>query len=533
MAQSGKQPYIISRATASITLLSVLSPLSGLLLEMALAWRYGASDTVDAFRVSSLLAGFGIQLFFGYLLPHVVVPMFSEYRAKGEEQEAWRLVFSLAAVLSVLTLLFIGWVWFDPGVLAELLGPGLTTSGHEQVMLLLRSFSLALLLMAWSGVVSGILYVQRIFWLSALAQIVPNSCVVLAVAIDGSTAALAWGVVLGYAAMLGMFVWGLLHVGRNLRLDWAACLRPASAMALRRAMQLSWPLLAGILIGQWSVIVINRALSELPPGTLAEFGYAWKLLALVGLVPTGLATVIFPAFSEAHASGNAAEFSRLASRALRMTLLLTVPLAAMLIVERLPVISLIFGRGGMNAQHLKETASLFGILLLSAPASALLVTLNKLAFAMHDSKSSAAVSALSAVALTLLAGPIAKASGAIGVMWVLSLVSLGGTLLLAAFLILRYRIVSGVELVRFLFVLGVLCAGVALAVMAVHALFAQYAVGSAVFAALELVLVGVVAIACSQVLSRLLGIAETGELWIYAKWQFRQLPLFGKSRSSV
>ncbi|HZW23947.1 MAG TPA: lipid II flippase MurJ [Gallionella sp.] len=505
--------------------------MSGLLLEMALAWRYGASATVDAFRIAALLGGFGIQLFFGYLLPHIVVPMFAEYRAKGMEQEGWRLAFWLALILSSVSLLFVWWVWFYPDALLRFLGPGLEVSGYGTAVLLLRCFSLALVLMAWSGVASGILYVQRIFWLSALAQIVPNLLIVSALLIGEGVTPLALGILLGYAAMLAMFVYGVLRIGRRSQVNWRACLKPVSREGLRKVLKLSWPLLAGILLGQWSIIIINRVLSELPPGTLAEFGYAWKLLALVGLLPAGLATVIFPAFSEANAMGNAAELSRLAARAVRMTLLLTLPLAAVLIVEREPLVNLMFGQGRMSEAALKETATLLGILLVSAPAGALAGALNKVAFARHDSKSPAVVALFSALALTFLLPMVAQGYGASGVVWLLSLVGLAGALLMAGHLSLYHRVLNGQGLLRYVFVLSVLCAGTAFPVMLVHILFANAGQVRGVLALIELVLAGLISGVCIYGLSRLMGLGETGEILAYLRWQFRQLPFFRKSRS--
>ena len=45
---------------------------------------------IDAFRIASLILVFGNQLFLGQLLPNVVVPLLSGYRAKGIEREGWR-----------------------------------------------------------------------------------------------------------------------------------------------------------------------------------------------------------------------------------------------------------------------------------------------------------------------------------------------------------------------------------------------------------------------------------------------------------
>jgi len=531
--QSGATPFAATRSAAMLTVLSVLSPLFGLVLEMALAWRYGASGTVDAFRIAALVLALGTQLFFSYLLPHVVVPLFSEYRARGLEYEGWRLAFSLAIILSLISLIFVGWVWLDPDVLVGLLGPGLTASGREDAQLLMRCFSLAFLLMVWPGVLSGIFHVYRIFWLSAVAQLLPNLLVVLTIIAVGGVqgaGAIALGVLLGYVAMLLLFFYGLIRIVRVSQIKLSECLRWGAREGLLKALYLSIPLLATILIGQWSIIIINRALSEMPAGTLAEFGYAWKLLALVSLLPAGLATVIFPAFSDAHANDKIAEFSRLAIRALRMTLFLTVPLAALLFVVQVPVVYLMFGRGGMTMQAIAETGLLFGILLVGAPAGALGGVLGKLAFAMHDTKSPTVIAMLSALAITGLVPYAAETGGVSGVVWVFSAVSWGGTLLLLGYLISRYRIMAVADVLRSGGLLLVLCVGVALPAVVIRAMFDWYTAMSFGSALLEMALSGSICMIAGYVLSRILGIHEASEIARYIKWQLQQIPFLRNSR---
>jgi putative peptidoglycan lipid II flippase len=505
--------------------------MSGLAMEIALAWRYGASGMVDAYRIATLVAAFGAQLFFGYLLPHVVVPVFTEYRAQGSERDAWRLVLTLALILSLVTLPFVGWVWLDPQALVALLGPGLDGPVREDAVLLVRCFSLAFLLMAWSGIISGVLAVYRVFWLSSVAQLLPNLAVVLAIfAANGATdaQALAMGILSGYVAMLCLFAYGLFHIVRETGVRLSECIRPCSGEGLRKALRLSIPLVAAILAGQWGAIIINRALSAMPSGTLAEFGYAWKLLALTGLLPATLATVIFPAFADAHARDNMAEFSRLAARALRMTLFLTIPLAAALMVERVPVSFLILGRGGMSMQAVADIGQLFGILLLGAPAAALAATLGKIGFALHDAKSPAAVALVSALAFTALTPFAAESGGVRGVALETGLITWGGSLGLLGYLNVRYRVIQAGQALRYTCLLLVLCFAAALPVIAVRALFEWLEPMSFGLALLEVMLSGLVFIVTGYACARLMGIHEASEIGRYLKWQFLQISVFNR-----
>lgn len=534
MGALAAKPYAASRSMALLSALSVLAPLTGLVVEMMLAWRYGASATVDAYRIAALLVVVGAQLFFGNLLPHVVVPMFAQYRARDMEQEGWRLAFSLTAILSAVLLAFIAWVWMYTDTLVGLLGPGLSAAGRDEAALLLRCFSLVLLLMAWSGMANAVLYVHRIFWLSSVAQLMPNILVILAIQLAGSAATaetLAFGLLLGYAAMFGFSAYGLNRVRLSGTLKISACFRFVAHEGMKKAMRLSAPLLFGVFIGQWGMIVINRVMSELPPGTLAEFGYAWKMLALVGLLPAGLATVIFPAVSDAHASGEKGEFARLAERALRMTLFLTVPLAALLYVERAPLVGLLFGRDVMPAVTQAEICSLLGILLIGAPAGALSGVLKKLAYSMHDMKLPTITALFSALAITVLVPVAAGVAGVAGVAWAISAITWGGVLLMLWRLIFRGRILRIGNMLRYLGLLVVLCVAVSMPVMAIRFAFQLELPHGSGFSILELAQVGVVCIVWGYLISRLLGIDEAAEIWRYVRWQLRQLPVaMGRSR---
>ncbi len=522
MKSGAKQAYAAPRSMALLTVLSILSPISGLAMEMTLAWRYGASGTVDAFRVSALLGSLGLALFFGYLLPHIVVPLFAQYRAEGREEEGWRLATGMALAISAVSLPLVAWVWLWPDALTELFGPGLPEAGRDEAAWLIRCFALVFLLMAWSGVIGGLLQAYRLFWPSALAQLLPNLSLVLAVGLAGRGAGvgpLMLGILSGNAAMLLILLYMLLRVARSASIHLSVCLKPASADSLRKALAMSLPLLAAILLSQWGSIVINRALSSMPGGTLAEFGYAWKLLTLVGLLPAALATIVFPAFADAHAGRDNVEMSRLTGRAFRMTLMLSLPVTVFLLVEYRAVVELVFGRGGMDAAALAETGQLFAILLVGAPAGVLAGALGKIAYSMHEPASPAWVALFSAIAISLLVPPAADFAGATGVMWMFSLVSWLGMLGLLIYQIRRYRLIAGWEAARYAVLLLFLSAAAAVPALAIRqALDADTTVSFA----LELALSATIFAFAVHGLSRLARIGETSELWDYAKWQLGQ-----------
>lgn len=526
-----QKPYAATRAAAVLTMLSILSPVIGLVVEMTLAWRFGASGMMDGYRIATWVIGVGAQLFLGNLLPHVVVPLFSQYRAQDRELEGWRFAFSILVILCMLSLCFVGWVWLDRTALVNLIGPGLPSDSSRDAGLLVRFFSIALVAMACSGVATGILYAHRIFWLSALGQALPNLFVALAIIAAGGeagTGALVAGTLIGYGLLFVMLALGVKRIGNIAHLNWSACFRPCSIDVLHKAARLALPLVASIFIAQWGIVVINRVLSGLSPGTLAEFGYAWKMLALVSLLPAGLATVVFPAFSDAHASDDKAEFARLTIRALRMTLFLTVPLATLLYVERDLLVGAMFGRGGMTEAAQAGVARLFGILLVGAPAGALVVALNKIAYSMHDTKSATKLMLFSALFITVLAPFAARTYGAHGVAWVTSMNTWVYALLMLGYLVLRKRVALPGAIVRYAAMLAVVCIGATVPAMAMQIMLERSLHHGIVFLLAEIASVCLTYVVVCLALSRWLGIGEASEIVRYVQWQFRQRIALGK-----
>jgi putative peptidoglycan lipid II flippase len=526
ISQSTERPYATARAATALTVLTVLSPIAGLMVEMTLAWRFGASTAVDAFRIASLILLLGNQLFFGQLLPNVVVPLVCEYRAKGIEREGWRLAFSFGGILGFVSFIFVIWVWLNPDILIGLLGPGLADSGKADAILLIRYFSLAFVLMVWSGVIGGVLYAYRIFWQPAASQLLTNLFVIAAIFSIGSrwgSGSVALGVLLGSFVMFVLHLYFLGHIANTSGIRLLACMKLGAWRGVIKAVRLSLPLIGMIFISQWSIIIINRTLSELPSGTLANFGYAYKLLMLVGILPASLATVIFPTFSEAQAHNNSSELSRSITRAIRMTLLLTMPLSVVLFVDRFPLVSLLFDRGVMSSNAVAEISQLFGVLVMGAPAGALMAILYKVSFSVQDTKSPAIATFISALVITWLVPFASGIAGASGVAWTSTAISWASVLGLLAYQVWRYRALYVWEMIRYFGLLAIVCTVVMMSAMAMRTIFKLADMPMAVTPILlEISVITVFCMVIGYAISQWIGIGEASEICEYLWWQVRQ-----------
>ncbi|MBV8771850.1 MAG: hypothetical protein JO166_05900 [Deltaproteobacteria bacterium] len=124
-------------------MLSLLSPVAGMMVELALARRFGTSAPVDAFRVSIAIVHIGQQLFLS-VLPCVIVPLFVDQQSNGNEAAAWQSSIELVRLAVIPTSLISLILFAFPRAAVWLLAPGLEAQRREWACFFLRWFSLSL-----------------------------------------------------------------------------------------------------------------------------------------------------------------------------------------------------------------------------------------------------------------------------------------------------------------------------------------------------------------------------------------------------
>lgn len=378
----------VARSAVGLSLLSLLSPITGVAVEIALAGKLGASATMDAYRIASIVTAFGWQFFIVDIMPILIVPLIARSRSRGKEIETWTIPFSIGNLSLIPTTVICLVTFARPGPALALLAPGLVGSGKASAVLFVRCFALTFIPLVWAGVATGILYAKSVFWVPVGASIGGNLVILIALLAargGGADLALVTGTLAASLLTLVLFMITLLLLMRRAEVP----LRVLGSFDLNNDilasnLARSLPLMALVFVGQAASIAINRVLSREPSGTLATFGYAWKLLALVSLVPGALAVVMFPRFAQARFSSAPDGFRTICTKALRMGLYIALPLAGACFALRFPLTLLLFRRGAFSLDAAATTSHFFGLLLLAAPATAFSTYLQRIFYAAQD-----------------------------------------------------------------------------------------------------------------------------------------------------
>lgn len=330
---------------------TLLSRISGFARDIALAAILGAGPVADAFFVALRLPNHFRAIFAEGAFNAAFVPAYARVREQGGRDAAqlfsdriFTLLLASQLVLLAAALLFM------PGVIA-LLAPGFNRDPARFALAvdLTRITFPYLLLITLVTFYGGILNALSRFAAAAAAPILLNLSIIVALALatffpDAGHAA-AWGV------LAAGILEALLLIGAAGRADVIARLRrPRLDADVKRFFRALGPATIGSAGVQLALFADTIIASFLAAGALSALYYADRLNQLpIGVIGIAVGTVLLPEMSTRLAAGDEAGAHRAQSRAIELTLLLSVPcVAAFLVVPEL-IMRALFLRGAFTA----------------------------------------------------------------------------------------------------------------------------------------------------------------------------------------
>jgi putative peptidoglycan lipid II flippase len=344
------------RALVWLVTLALAGHVASIAYEISLADRFGTGVEADALALSLTLV-VAVANEIGMWVSTLFIPRVIETATKHGPDAAARFfrrcLLSLLTGTGVLALAFI----LGASVLVGALSPDplvAEPSGH-----LARFFALLVVLLPLSVLLAGSLHAQGRFALAGLRQLcwygtTLGSLLALSPRLGASAVPLGMVVGLGgFCLILGGRLWtsrartspSVLSAGEGS--DEARPLGPALI-----------PLALASLANYVNVSIERGIAARLPEGSLAALTYAFRLLHFpVNLLLVNATLVLLPSLA-AHAAREEHEaLQALLLRALRLTLVFTIPLAGLSMVLAQPVIQILLERGAFTAHSTTLTAT--------------------------------------------------------------------------------------------------------------------------------------------------------------------------------
>lgn len=324
---------------------------------------YGASASSDSFYVALGVINLLSAVMLGGLVASVV-PLFLSRRLQAGDRSAWSFlsafVFWLGACFAVIGgLTFV----FADGVVG-LFAPGLNIESHRLAVQMLRILTPVPMLTAVTTSLSSALNCYNRFLVPASMPLL-GSAISIALLIALTPSLGVGGAAMAVAAGAGIqcvtIAWLALRQARGFRAEFRLADR-----ALGAAVRLAVPgVLAEGLLFCLSFMILYLATS-LGAGVFSTIQYGNKLQAVfLDVFIAAINVVMYPQLASAAAHNNIAELRRLNALNLRLMALILLPIAAAIIILRVPLTELVYQRRAFDAEATARTASALGLLAIS------------------------------------------------------------------------------------------------------------------------------------------------------------------------
>ncbi len=358
------------KAASTVSLLTLVSRVTGLARDLIMASMFGANALTDAFNVAFRIPNLFRRLFAEGAFSQAFVPVLAAARTQHGEDATRQLISHVATVLAwALLVTCIAGVLGAPA-LVWLLASGLRQSGEgfDAAVVMTRWMFPYIGFMSMVALSAGVLNTWKRFAVPAATPVLLNFSMIgaawwgaplLAARGIEPIYAMAGGVMLGGVLQLAVQVPALLRLGLLPRIGVSvAALRAAWADAdVRRILRLMAPALLGVGVAQISLMVNTQIASYLAPGSVTWLFYADRLMEFpTSLLGVALGVVLTPQLSAARAAGDAAQYSAMLDWGLRIVVLLAVPCAVALLAFAQPLVATLFHYGALQDSDVRQIA---------------------------------------------------------------------------------------------------------------------------------------------------------------------------------
>jgi putative peptidoglycan lipid II flippase len=365
-------------AAAIIGIGNVASRILGLVRETVIAYLFGATGYVSVFRVAATLIQTLYDFLVGGMVSAALVPVFSDFAARENRQELWRVASVVINVLAVALALAVLVLEIFAPQLVWILGSGYDPALQDAAVQMVRLILPAVFFLGLSGVITGLLYSLKRFTYPAFTTAAYNlGIVVVALALSpvfGITSLIV-GILIGAALQVILQLPGLRDMHYRFAIDFR---HPA----LRRILRLYVPVVAGLSISVVGVAIDRNLASHTGAQSLAWMQDATVLVQFpLGLVATAISFAILPELSRQSAVAGlqssgvttalSSNFQPTLAFGIKLVLLLILPAATGLFVLAHPIVGLLFEHGAFTPNDTLMTATALRFYLIGLPFAAI------------------------------------------------------------------------------------------------------------------------------------------------------------------
>lgn len=367
------QKFIASKALIVATIMG-FSTVLGLARESSIAYMFGATGTMDAYLIASIIPTFFSNTISGSLTS-TFISVYAGYLAQGEVDRAWRtmnIVFSILIIL--LGIVGLTFFVFTPSIV-NLIAPSYAGALLDLTVELTRIMIPSLFFGGLLGILVGVNNSHHSFLAPSSIGLISNIFTITSIFTLGwfwGIYGLAVGATMGVLGQLMLQIPSARKHGFRFRF-----LLDFHDAGVRKIFSLVTPFIISGTAAQVNLIIDRTLATGLPEGRVSALYFASKLVLLPQTIFTGaVSMVVYPLLVNAATLKDWPRLIEGLYKAVRLLLLVMFPAVIGLYVLRVPLVQMLFEHGAFKPEDTLitvQTIPYFLGLLLTGSMVAILV----------------------------------------------------------------------------------------------------------------------------------------------------------------
>ena len=394
-----KQTNIFTAATF-IILTTIFSQILGILKYRLLVSLFGASQELGVFFAAFRIPDFVFQVVIAGALSSSFIPIFADFISKNKKEEGFKFSSTLIIIGLVFYVFVSALIIVFSYQLASIVAPGFSENELRLMSNLMIIIQLSQVFFILGTIFTAMLQSFQHFVIPGLATAFYNFGIILGLIIFSHF--LGFGI---YGATVGVLIGSILFFLIQLPLLSVTGFKfspsPVFVPEISRLFRLMVPRSLTLVVSQSAATANVFFASFISARSLVIFDLAQTLaIAPVLLLGQSIAQASFPALS--LKSSDRREFLSILTSSFNQILYLTLPISAILIVLRIPLVRLFYGASRFDWEATVDTGLTLAYFAISITANALIALLSRAFYAMKDSKTPLIVTLLSVAANILM-----------------------------------------------------------------------------------------------------------------------------------
>ncbi len=345
----------------------LVTKILGFIKLRTVAQLFGVSHELDIFWAAFTIPDMLFTILVAGSINAAIIPIFSEVFYKEGKPRLDKFFNHLSLIISglcliIATLFFI----FAPQITNLVMQSSLLQSAlnfsqnidardYDIFVFLTRIMLLSPILLGFSSIITAYLQVQKQFFTTSLAPLFYNLAMIIGpvifvvfgkMGVEGIAISAVLGSLLHLLIQLPKF---LTHYQNRYSISLTTIKEAFRDSKVMKAVKLAIPRTIGI-IGEQVNIVVNTLISfSLAAGALSSYRYALSLHQFpINIIGSAVAQLALPDLAQHSDLEHREKFTKIFNSSIQFSLYLVLPIIAIFVVLRLPIVRLVFGSGAFD-----------------------------------------------------------------------------------------------------------------------------------------------------------------------------------------